>query len=122
MKLYTGLILASIVGTVAAFSAVAPVSTDKANGNAEAIDKTMRGIDSDVATFDPTTGENPALSRNNNDQVWVQQVSTRSPEDPPNFFNLSNRLNSTLFDVTRTFGNKPVHQRRTDLASSSSSQ
>lgn len=41
----------------------------------------MRGIDDQTATntddgpiFDPTEGDNPALIRNNNDQVWVPQV------------------------------------------------
>lgn len=38
------------------------------------IDKSLAGIDKDPDTFDPTEGEEPALIRNNNDEVWVQQV------------------------------------------------
>jgi hypothetical protein len=34
----------------------------------------LRGIDKDESIFDPTGGDNPALTRNNNDQVWVPQV------------------------------------------------
>jgi hypothetical protein len=34
----------------------------------------MEGIDRDPDTFDPTEGENPAVTRNNNNEVWVQQV------------------------------------------------
>lgn len=41
------------------------------------VDKTMRGIDSDDSTFDPTGGENPALARNNKGEVWNKQVSIR---------------------------------------------
>jgi hypothetical protein len=69
------LILASVTGTASAFSAVAPSSTGKATGNPGPVDKSMRGIDKDESTFDPTGGESPALIRNNNDQVWVPQVS-----------------------------------------------
>ena len=40
------------------------------------VDKTLTGID-DAAehdVFDPHAGNNPALTRNNNDEVWVPQV------------------------------------------------
>jgi hypothetical protein len=44
---------------------------------AGSVDKRMEGIDSDPDTFDPTEGESPALTRNNNNEVWVQQVRNR---------------------------------------------
>ena len=47
----------------------------------ENIDKTMEDVDSDPDTFDPTAGDHPAVSRNNEDGVWVQQVSL--PMLPP---------------------------------------
>eukprot|EP00957_Ditylum_brightwellii_P096619 7358831-Ditylum_brightwellii.AAC.1 len=43
-----------------------------AEGNSEPVDYSMKGIDAE-GSFDPTTGENPALIRNNNDGVWVSQ-------------------------------------------------
>lgn len=46
-----------------------PVTTPATN-----IDKSLDGIDGDSATFDPTEGDNAALTRNNKDEVWVQQV------------------------------------------------
>lgn len=73
MKFSTALILASFVNSAAAFSAVAPTSSVSSTGNPEPIDRSMKGIDSDPNTFDPTEGESPALIRNNNDQVWVPQ-------------------------------------------------
>jgi len=37
----------------------------------------MRGIDDESGfDFDPVAGENPALTRNNNGEVWVPQVRT----------------------------------------------
>ena len=74
MKFCTALILASLVNGVAAFSAVAPASSGASTGSPDPVDKSMRGIDSDEGTFDPTAGENPAVTRNNNDKVWVSQV------------------------------------------------
>jgi hypothetical protein len=71
MKFCTSLILAAMVNTATAFSAVAPSNV----GNIEPVDKSLKGIDSDESTFDPTTGGNAALTRNNNDEVWVPQVS-----------------------------------------------
>lgn len=74
MKFYTAFFLSSLVSSVSAFSAVAPSSASAATGNPDPVDRSMKGIDQDAATFDPTTGESPALIRNNNDQVWVPQV------------------------------------------------
>ena len=73
MKFSAALILASFFSTASAFSAVAPSSNGAATGNPDPVDKSMKGIDAE-GTFDPTGGENPALIRNNNDQVWVPQV------------------------------------------------
>lgn len=37
----------------------------------------MRGIDDESGfDFDPVAGDNPALTRNNKGEVWVQQVRT----------------------------------------------
>mmetsp|Transcript_16470 Transcript_16470/g.46786 ORF Transcript_16470/g.46786 Transcript_16470/m.46786 type:complete len:399 (+) Transcript_16470:67-1263(+) len=73
MKFYTALLLASFANSVAAFSAVAPTSSVPATGNPEPVDRSMKGIDNDPNTFDPTEGDSPALIRNNKDQVWVPQ-------------------------------------------------
>ena len=43
-------------------------------GSDESIDRSMKGIDADASTFDPTSGDSLALKRNNNDGVWVEQV------------------------------------------------
>ena len=70
MKL-VALCLIALAGTAAAFSAIPSV----ANGNAAAVDRTLKGID-DTANhdvFDPTSGDNAALQRNNKDEVWVSQ-------------------------------------------------
>ena len=72
MKLSTALVLASMVNTASAFSAVSPSTS--ATGNTEAIDRSLKGIDTDETVFDPTEGKSPALIRNNNDEVWVPQV------------------------------------------------
>jgi len=69
MKLFSTLILAVFANGVDAFSAVVPSKTAP---SLEPIDRTLRDIDSD-STFDPTSGKNPALTRNNNDEVWVSQ-------------------------------------------------
>jgi hypothetical protein len=74
MKFCTTLILATFASSASAFSAVAPPSNGAATGNPEPIDRSMKGIDSDADTFDPTSGTSPALIRNNIDQVWVPQV------------------------------------------------
>lgn len=79
----TTLILSCLTSHAAAFSAVAPPSSSSAasTGSPDPVDRSMRGIDDQTATntddgpiFDPTEGDNPALIRNNNDQVWVPQV------------------------------------------------
>lgn len=70
MKLVLAL-CASLVGTAYSFSAT-PTLT---NGNAAAVDRSLKGIDeiADHDVFDPTSGDNAALQRNNNDEVWVPQ-------------------------------------------------
>lgn len=70
MKL-AALCVSALIGTAAAFSAVPSV----ANGSAAAVDRTMKGIDdtADHDVFEPTSGDNAALQRNNNDEVWVSQ-------------------------------------------------
>jgi hypothetical protein len=73
MKFSTALVLASLVHTASAFSAAAPASNGAATGTPDPVEKSMRGIDTDDA-FDPTGGDSPAVSRNNNDEVWVPQV------------------------------------------------
>jgi hypothetical protein len=79
MKFYTALsLVALLAGNASAFSAVAPKSSSPAaaQGGApqmEPVDKTMTGIDKE-GSFDPTEGDNPALQRNNKDEVWVPQV------------------------------------------------
>ena len=77
MKFVFAIFFASLVSGASAFSAVAPASAAAATGNPEPIDKSLRGIDSNEATFDPTAGENAAVGRNNLDQVWVPQVRFR---------------------------------------------
>ena len=79
MKFYAALsLVALLAGNVSGFSAVAPKSSSAsaAKGGApqmEPVDKTLTGIDKE-GSFDPTEGDNPALQRNNKDEVWVPQV------------------------------------------------
>lgn len=77
MKFSALLIAAFTVTTASAFSAVAPKPSSpvkvEAAPSSEPVDKSLKGIDADSSTFDPTTGENAALTRNNNDEVWVSQ-------------------------------------------------
>ncbi len=76
MKFFaTALFLASSAISASAFSAVAPVSNGaaSASGSPDPVDKSLRGIDAE-GSFDPVDGDNAALTRNNNDEVWVQQV------------------------------------------------
>lgn len=74
MKFYTALLLLTI-GQASAFSAVAPPkASSPVSASEPPIDRSMKGIDSDASTFDPTEGDSPALKRNNNDGVWVSQV------------------------------------------------
>ena len=72
------LVVASVAtNQAAAFSAVAPNKAQTPAAEAAdngVVDKSMKGVDMDANTFDPTTGANPALTRNNKDGVWVSQV------------------------------------------------
>jgi hypothetical protein len=70
----------SLVLAVASVDAFAPTFVGTATrtslyaANPDPVDKGMKGIDAE-GSFDPTTGSVPALQRNNNDEVWVEQVS-----------------------------------------------
>jgi hypothetical protein len=82
MKL-SAVILASFAGTASAFApSMQPRQSwalfmDTATRQAaSSVDKSMEGMDSDPDTFDPTEGDSPALTRNNNGEVWVPQVRT----------------------------------------------
>jgi len=66
------LLTASSVG-VYGFS-VSSLKASVDGGSEELIDRSMRNID-EASAYDPTTGENPALTRNNKDEVWVSQRS-----------------------------------------------
>jgi hypothetical protein len=68
---FQALLIAYVFATANAFSAVAP---KKASTPATNIDRTMKGID-ESTDFDPTAGDNAALTRNNKGEVWVPQVS-----------------------------------------------
>lgn len=70
MKFITALTLSSIFAGASAFSAVAPSNV----GSTQPVDKSLKGIDSAEGVFDPTSGDNAALTRNNKDEVWVPQV------------------------------------------------
>jgi hypothetical protein len=78
MKLLTAAVfLYALVDRASAFSAVAP-KTAGTTPSFESVDRSMKGIDSDnSAAFDPTEGENAALTRNNKGEVWVSQVRKR---------------------------------------------
>jgi hypothetical protein len=73
MKLVTALTLMAWSQSVAGFSAVAPKIGSLQTGNPAPVDKSMQGLD-EAGSFDPTQGENAALTRNNNGEVWVPQV------------------------------------------------
>jgi hypothetical protein len=67
-------LLSLVASGASAFSAVAP---NRAGPVAKGeVDRTMQGIDA-AGAFDPTAGENPALTRNNKDEVWVPQVGRK---------------------------------------------
>lgn len=83
---FSAILIASLTGTACSFvpqsvpkvsSALFVASPPKPSADAATsnVDKTMKGIDSESGVFDPTAGENPAVARNNNDEVWVKQVS-----------------------------------------------
>ena len=79
MKIFaTAFFLASSAITASAFTAVAPSSVGSAlrmTDSPDPIDRSLRGIDAE-GSFDPVAGDNAALIRNNNDEVWVPQVRT----------------------------------------------
>mmetsp|Transcript_22083 Transcript_22083/g.33696 ORF Transcript_22083/g.33696 Transcript_22083/m.33696 type:complete len:397 (+) Transcript_22083:85-1275(+) len=64
-------LLLSMICSVNGFSATTPKTIVTQGGNTEPVDKTMKSVDS--TAFDPTTGSQPAVIRNNQDGVWVQQ-------------------------------------------------
>mmetsp|Transcript_23270 Transcript_23270/g.35676 ORF Transcript_23270/g.35676 Transcript_23270/m.35676 type:complete len:404 (-) Transcript_23270:113-1324(-) len=72
-------ILALAVSSADAFAPSASVGRTATNlyggGNMEPVDRTMNGIDDNLGyeAFDPTAGDSPAVARNNNGGVWVQQ-------------------------------------------------
>ena len=73
-------ILALTVASASAFAPSSPRSyvTKTAlygGGNMDPVDPTMKGIDDNLGydAFDPTAGDSPAVSRNNNGGVWVKQ-------------------------------------------------
>ena len=77
MKIFAAafLIVSSAI-SASAFTTVGPASVGSAlrmTDSPDPIDKSLRGIDAE-GSYDPTVGEKAALTRNNNDEVWVQQV------------------------------------------------
>ena len=77
---------AVLIALIASTEAFAPASVNSratssvvlgmdASDTPQNIDKSMVGIDAE-GSFDPTSGDNPALARNNNNEVWNQQVSS----------------------------------------------
>lgn len=68
--------------TVSAFSPSLISSNSKlqlyAEASSDAVDRSLKGIDdaADHSVFDPLTGSRPALIRNNNEEVWVPQVTS----------------------------------------------
>jgi len=71
---FSAIFLASLATTACAFTPAARSMPRTALfQSSDPVDKTMKGIDGDDSVFDPTGGPNPALTRNNNDEVWNQQ-------------------------------------------------
>uniref|UniRef100_A0A7S4MPM8 Delta-aminolevulinic acid dehydratase n=1 Tax=Odontella aurita TaxID=265563 RepID=A0A7S4MPM8_9STRA len=77
---FSTVIIASFMGAATAFAPVkpaafAPSSALSAAGNTDPVDRSLVGIDDGAEhdVFDPTSGDNPALVRNNNNEVWVPQ-------------------------------------------------
>ncbi|KAL7536354.1 hypothetical protein ACHAXR_007110 [Thalassiosira sp. AJA248-18] len=73
-------ILALTVASATAFAPSAPSVVSKTTlfggaGNMDPVDPTMNGIDANLGydAFDPTSGDSPAVSRNNAGGVWVKQ-------------------------------------------------
>ncbi len=58
------------------FSALKVTESEVGVPSSDVIDKSLDGIDAGAEhdVFDPLDGEQPALIRNNNDEVWVPQV------------------------------------------------
>lgn len=84
---------AVLIALIASTEAFAPVSVNSrtssvlgmdASDTPQNIDKSLVGIDAE-GSFDPTSGDNPALARNNNNEVWNQQVSAYSSTVPSCF-------------------------------------
>ena len=77
MKIFAAaFFLASSCLSASAFSTVAPSSAGSAlrmTDSPDPVDYSMRGIDAE-GSYDPVEGDSPALIRNNNDGVWVEQV------------------------------------------------
>ena len=89
------LLLTLCAASAAAFSAVAPKAGAGAVAKGE-IDRSMKGIDK-KGSFDPVEGENAALKRNNNDEVWVPQVNISGLRIPLIFEFVSNHSGSSKF-------------------------
>ena len=86
---FSAIFLTTLLSTASAFSPSVAfngraataryVATDPETStgpSTDPVDKTLAGID-DAAehdVFDPHAGSEPALTRNNNDEVWVSQV------------------------------------------------
>ena len=80
---FSAILLASLASTATAFSpssngrAIFTSLSAEAGPSTDPVDKTLKGIDAAAEhdVFDPLGGEAPALIRNNNQEVWVPQVS-----------------------------------------------
>lgn len=78
---FSAVLLATFASTASAFSAVSPnappATPVAATGpSTDPVDKSLTGIDDDLSydSFDPLSGDAPALTRNNKDEVLVSQV------------------------------------------------
>lgn len=69
------LTVASATAFAPAFPSIVSKTTLLGAGNTDPVDPTMNGIDDNLGydAFDPTAGDSPAVSRNNNGGVWVKQ-------------------------------------------------
>ncbi|EEC50511.1 predicted protein [Phaeodactylum tricornutum CCAP 1055/1] len=76
---FSSIYIASMAVSVSAFMTPSPTSSTRANTALfgapcfDPVDKTLKGVDADSTGFDPMAGSNPAVIRNNNDEVWVPQ-------------------------------------------------
>lgn len=76
---FSAVILTTLVGAAAAFAPVQPATFARSSalfaGNSDPVDKSLSGIDDGAEhdVFDPTSGDSPALTRNNAGEVWVPQ-------------------------------------------------